>query len=85
VDRVYRPIDHGKAWLTVNQSPWLKLTGAHPTAALSVKASSEQHGEEEDGSGTPFGPLPELERKWKGRATAVRNGSAWSSVAARWK
>jgi hypothetical protein len=22
MDRVYRPIDHGKAWLTVNQSPW---------------------------------------------------------------
>jgi hypothetical protein len=22
MDRIYKPIDHGKAWLTVNQSPW---------------------------------------------------------------
>jgi hypothetical protein len=54
-------------------------------AALGIGASKEQCREEEEGSGTLFGSLPKLERQWKGRAMAVRNGSAWSSVAALWK
>jgi hypothetical protein len=63
----------------------VKLTEAHPTAAPGAGASKEQHGEEEEGLGAPFGPLPELERQWKGRVTVVSNGSTWSLVAARWK
>jgi hypothetical protein len=51
-------------------------------AALGIGASKEQCREEEEGPGTLFGSLPKLERQWKGRAMAVRNGSAWSSVAA---
>jgi hypothetical protein len=51
-------------------------------AALGARALKEQHGEEEEGLGAPFGPLPELERQWKGRVTVVSNGSTWSLVAA---
>jgi hypothetical protein len=46
--------------------------------ASGTGASPEQCGEEEEGPGTPFGLLPELERQWIRWAVAVRNDSMWS-------
>jgi hypothetical protein len=39
----------------------VKLIGDQPTAAPGARVLLEQRREEEEGPGTPFGPIPELE------------------------
>jgi hypothetical protein len=87
MDWVYTPIDHGKAWLTVNQSPWM-ASEAHWRSAYGCSRCQGFAGTAQGGRGGARDSIwahTRAREVVKGRAAVVRNGSTWSSVAARWK